>query len=106
MYILESLKFIENVSKLLETQPAKLSELLTTRTVNASNKNKKRDTIYQTPCLQKEECEERLHCLMRFLYVSLFRWIVKKINETIYNDGDYKTLGKFQYFPLNLSVVC
>lgn len=53
--------------------------------------------MYKSPCLQKEECEERLHCLMRYLYNNLFLWIVKQINNLIYKSGDYKFLGNILY---------
>lgn len=91
---LDSYKFLIYASKLFQIDSDNLTQLLVTKTFAAKSKGNKRDTLYTSPCINKEECKERRNCLMRFLYNNLFLWLVERINEQIYAPESHKLIGE------------
>ncbi|KAK9744814.1 Myosin head (motor domain) [Popillia japonica] len=89
----DSYKFLIYASKLFQIDSDNLTQLLVTKTFAAKSKGNKRDTLYTSPCINKEECKERRNCLMRFLYNNLFLWLVERINEQIYAPESHKLIG-------------
>lgn len=94
-YISDSYNFVENVAKLLKTDINELLKMFTSRIIYIKHVENKRQSIYFSPCLNKNECEDRRNCMMRFLYEKLFLWLVGKINETIYKEGIENFLGNY-----------
>lgn len=72
-----------------------LSELLLTKVFTTSINQIRRGTIYRTPCMNLDECEERKNCIMRLLYENLFLWLVREINKRVKcaKVTDYQLLG-------------
>lgn len=100
IFILDSCNFIKNVAKLLKTDINELLKVLTSRIIYIKHAEKRRQSVYFSPCLNKSECEDRRNCMMRFLYEKLFLWLVRRINDTICKEGIENFLGNCFYLLL------
>ncbi|XP_067144896.1 unconventional myosin-XIX-like [Centruroides vittatus] len=72
---------IEAASTLLGLSSSTLEKILIVKTITAGKTIRR--SVYTKPCCTIKECEARRDCLVRFIYDSLFDWLVKFINQEV-----------------------
>ncbi|KAK9888017.1 hypothetical protein WA026_000301 [Henosepilachna vigintioctopunctata] len=96
-------QYVNFCSKILLCNTTSLSQLLLKRLV--APRLRKASLCY-TSCVNVEECQERKNSFMRFLYDSLFHYLVTTINNQIFYEKEHDCLGildiyGFESFFLN-----